>query len=152
MKGEIFHEKTKVEKNARSARRFLLNNNGRALGVASNGNRIIEYNKIIKVTKTQLKQKVINDFEDGKFKVLCTAKALDEGFNVEGIEMAIICSGTSKLRNRIQRMGRTLRFKPGKVARVINLYIKDSQEESWLRKSQKGEGNIEWIDSIDQIL
>lgn len=34
-------------------------------------------------------------------------------------------------------MGRSLRFIEGKTAKIINLYIRNTQDESWLKKRQK---------------
>jgi superfamily II DNA or RNA helicase len=83
--------------------------------------------------------------------VLCTARALDEGFDVRDIEVAVVCSATSKQRATIQRNGRALRFVEGKTAKIINLYIKGTQDETWLKRRQKGETNIRWIENIDEI-
>jgi superfamily II DNA or RNA helicase len=106
-------------------------------------------------TKTSKKKrdalmKMYND-DLSPVRIINTAKALDEGFNVEGIELAIICSGSSSTRQDLQRTGRAIRFKQGKKATVVNLYIKDSQDEKWLKKRQAKNSNIVWINTIKQL-
>lgn len=97
---------------------------------------------------------VLKDYEDDKrdIRVINAAKALDEGLDVPGVEMAIICSGTSGSRQNIQRTGRAIRFQPGKKAYIINLYIKDTQDEKWLRERQKSNTNIVVLKDVDELI
>jgi len=77
---------------------------------------------------------------DNRTKVtrISTAKALNEGMNVPDISMAIIASGTSKVKDLIQRIGRTVRWEEGKQALIFHLYIEGSQEEKWVNSAQDG--------------
>ena len=68
---------------------------------------------------------------------ISTAKALNEGMNVPDISMAIIASGTSKTKDMIQRIGRTVRWKEDKQAVIFRIYVEDSQEEKWVASSQE---------------
>lgn len=83
--------------------------------------------------------------------VIHTARALDEGFDVKGIDLAIISSGTSSTRQDLQRTGRAIRYQEGKTAVIINVYIKDTQDERWLRARQKKSTNIIHVNSIEEI-
>lgn len=112
----------------------------------------ITYNQETKVSGVRLKRIAITLFETGKLQVISTAKALDRGFNVENVGCAIICSGSSKKRQYIQRMGRSVRFIEGKTAKIINLYIKNTQDEAWLKRRQKGDPGIKWIENINQLV
>lgn len=107
--------------------------------------------KLVKISAKKVKEDILRLFEKGELDVICTAKALDEGFNIENIRIAIICSATSKQRQDIQRKGRAIRYVEGKEAIIINLYYIETQDESWLKRRQKSETNIEWIESINQI-
>lgn len=91
-------------------------------------------------------------FTDKRTRVncMCTAKSMDEGFDAPDADMAIICSRTSKSLQNSQRSGRICRFKEGKKAFVVNLYIKNSQDEVWLRKASKGTQCL-WMDDIEQL-
>ncbi len=86
-------------------------------------------------------------------KRLCTAKALDQGFNAEDIELAIICAASSGKLQNIQRTGRAVRFVVGKTARIIQLYVPNTQDEKWLRSRQEGKGAIPavWIADRSEI-
>lgn len=111
---------------------------------------------LVKMTKKGDKtrrKEALKRFKDGRTKtrVISTAKALDEGFNVPDIDASIVCSGTSVARQSIQRLGRMIRQQEGKTAFQVELYVKDTQEEVWLRKRQKESTNIQWINSINDI-
>lgn len=110
--------------------------------------------KQVKYGAEKLKKEAIELFENKSIRVLCTAKALDEGFNVENIDMGIMCSYTSSIRQNTQRSGRTSRINvlnKDKTAIIVNLYIINSQEEKWLKKKQEGVNNIKWITDINNI-
>lgn len=98
------------------------------------------------------RREVIDAFNDDTIRVINTAKALDEGFDVPGVELAIISSGSSSPRQDVQRTGRAIRFVEGKVGYIINLYMPDTQDEKWLRARQKKSINVEFQQSIDDVL
>lgn len=100
------------------------------------------------------RQNVLDSFADARtdIRVIHTARALDEGFDVKGIELAIVCSGTSTPRQDLQRTGRAIRFQEGKTGVIINLYLKDTQDEKWLKKRQSKSANVQWVHSIPELL
>jgi len=100
------------------------------------------------------RQNVLDSFADPRtdIRVIHTARALDEGFDVKGIELAIVCSGTSTPRQDLQRTGRAIRFKEGKTGVIINLYLKDTQDEKWLKKRQSKSANVQWVWSVEELL
>lgn len=112
----------------------------------------VTYKKAKRIGSKSIKKLIKEEFESGKALVLNTAKALDEGFNVGGIELAILYAILSVKRNFLQRIGRSLRYIPGKRAKIIVVYFKGTQDESWVKSAQKGEANIYYIDNINQIV
>ena len=98
------------------------------------------------------RKEALDAFNDGTTRVINTAKALDEGFDVPGVELAIISSGSSSPRQDVQRTGRAIRFVDGKVGYIVNLYMPDTQDEKWLRQRQKNSVNIEFVQDIDQAI
>ncbi len=98
------------------------------------------------------RREVLEHFTNKSIRVINTAKALDEGFDVPGVELAIISSGSSSPRQDVQRTGRAIRFVEGKVGYIINLYMPDTQDEKWLRARQKKSINVEWKQSIEDVL
>lgn len=95
-------------------------------------------------TKKQ-KEQALKDFRSGDKPVLCSTKALNQGFDVADATMAVICGLTSKSLTMIQRVGRIVRFQEGKIGQIFILYVKDSQEEKWLKSSVKNLDNVTWL-------
>jgi len=79
-------------------------------------------------------------FKDKRTKVraVSSVKALNEGWDVPDLTIAIIASGPSTSKDFIQRVGRAVRYLEGKRAIVVNLCVEDSQEEKWVKKRTEG--------------
>lgn len=86
-------------------------------------------------------------------KVLNTAKALDEAADIENVEVAILISYSSKARQTIQRIGRVIRFKDGKIAYIYILCLHSpeykTQELKWLKGAMSELDDYEWITPED---
>lgn len=111
--------------------------------------------KLIKFGKTRLKKEAIDFITTGKAKRLCASSSLDKGLDVPDLSLGITASGTSNFTQYKQRGGRLKRlnlFDNHKVALLINLYIKDTKDETWLKSRQSKSTNlIYWVDSLDEI-
>jgi len=94
---------------------------------------------------TKQKKNALQRFNDGDADVLCSTKALNQGFNVPNASVGVICGLTSKSLSMIQRLGRLLRFQVGKTGQVYILYVQNSQEENWLKEAVKDLRNITWV-------
>jgi superfamily II DNA or RNA helicase len=77
-------------------------------------------------------------FRRGRFQVLVSCRALDEGVNVPETEIGIIASSTASTRQRIQRLGRVLRPAPGKQAATVYTLFATKVEEERLRTEAQG--------------
>ena len=104
------------------------------LGVAYHSNK----------TKKQ-RENALEAFKSGDKNVLCSTKALNQGLDVPNANMGVICGLTSKSLSMIQRVGRLIRFQEGKVGDIYILYVKESQEEKWLKSAVKNLSNIKWL-------
>ena len=102
-----------------------------------------------KKTKKQ-KKEALEYFKDGKINVLCSTKALNQGFDMPDADMGIICGLTSKSLTMIQRVGRLLRFQENKIGKIVILYVQNTQEEKWLKSAVKGLTNVNWVDLITE--
>ena len=69
-------------------------------------------------------------FSLGSSQAMVAVRSLDEGVDVPEAEIAIIASGSRSKRQRIQRMGRVLRFVEGKRALSVSLLVRGTVEES----------------------
>lgn len=113
-------------------------------------------NKPIKIGATRRKKEAIEAIVSGKARVAITSKALDTGFNVNDLRMSITASGTQNPQQYKQRGGRVKRkelniFDDCTVL-LVNLYIKDSQDEKWLKNRQKNAlHRIYNVSSVDEV-
>jgi superfamily II DNA or RNA helicase len=96
--------------------------------------------------KTKKEQEVLEkSFKDGrtKIKIISTAKIFDEGVTLPRLSYGILVARYSKERQSIQNVGRVVRKDtPDKNSIIIRIYVKDTIEENWVLKSQKGFTNI----------
>tara|TARA_R110002074_G_scaffold5185_4_gene25386 strand:- start:1533 stop:2723 length:1191 start_codon:yes stop_codon:yes gene_type:complete len=104
-----------------------------------------------KKTKKQ-KEQALKDFNEDIINVLCSTKALNQGFDVPDANFGIICGITSKALSMVQRVGRLIRFQEGKTGKVVIIYVKDSQEEKWLKNSVRQMKNVNWIAKASDIV
>ncbi len=107
-------------------------------------------------SKVKDRSKSMKRFNDKRTKVnhLSTCMAVNEGMDLPKLPVIIIASRTSGAKTHIQRRGRCLRFEEGKVSYVFNLYLKDTQDEKWLIKSQSTTApeNIIFVNSVNEVV
>lgn len=105
--------------------------------------------------KTVLKREAIEAIKSGKARRISTASSLDRGFDVKDIRLGVTTSGTQNPTQHHQRSGRPKRvenYDEDITVLVVNLYIRNSIDENWLRKRQsKNQNVVYWVDSIDDI-
>jgi superfamily II DNA or RNA helicase len=80
----------------------------------------------------------VERFRSGEASVLVSAQVLDEGFDVPDAEIAIVVGGTASTRRHVQRIGRVLRPREGKRARVYELTVTRSFEVRQSRQRREG--------------
>ena len=81
---------------------------------------------------------ILKKFQTGEISVLVSSQVLDEGFDVPDADIAIIVGGSASNRRHVQRIGRVLRPRPGKQARIYELAVLDSKEGEYVVRRQKG--------------
>ena len=72
-----------------------------------------------------------------------TAKSLDDGADIPGLNLAIVLSNTSSPTQKTQRVGRVIRYEEGKEAEIFTLVVKGTMEENWYNTSSAGKNYIE---------
>lgn len=104
--------------------------------------------------KTKKKNRMtMEDFAKLPRGVIHTAKSLDEGADIPGLNLAIILCNTSSQTQKTQRVGRVIRYEEGKAAEVFTLVIKGTMEEGWYNTSTAGKNYIELSESeLDEVL
>lgn len=78
------------------------------------------------------RMEVIERFRAGDAPVLVSSQVLDEGFDVPDADVAIVVGGSASARRHVQRIGRVLRPRPGKRARVYEMVVGASVEVAQL--------------------
>ena len=109
---------------------------------------------IVHSGKTKKKNRMtVEEFSKLKTGVIHTAKSLDEGADIKGLNLAIILCNTSSQTQKTQRVGRVIRYEEGKEAEIFTLVIKGTNEEGWFNTSSAGKSYIEITESeLDEIL
>lgn len=106
---------------------------------------------VIHSGKTKKKNRItMEEFALLKTGVVHTAKSLDEGADVPGLDLAIILCNTSSQTQKTQRVGRVIRYEEGKEAEIFTLVIKGTMEEAWYNTSTAGKNYIE-INEIELL-
>lgn len=72
-----------------------------------------------------------------KYDVLLSCRALEEGLDVKEVAIGVLISSGASKRQFIQRIGRVVRQKEGKLARFYVLYCPATVEESYLKTIEK---------------
>jgi superfamily II DNA or RNA helicase len=81
---------------------------------------------------------MLERFRSGEAPVLVSSQVLDEGLDVPEAEVAIIVGGTGSERRHIQRIGRVLRPRPGKRARIYELAVESTVEAGQVIRRRRG--------------
>lgn len=84
----------------------------------------------------------VEEFNNMDSGVLNTSKALDVGADIMGLNLAVILCNSSSKTQKTQRIGRAIRFAPGKKAEVFTLVLRGTVEDDWFRKSSEGKKYI----------
>lgn len=64
-----------------------------------------------------------------------SVRAAKTGLDLKGLSVEIIMNTDSSKISKVQAIGRTIRFEPGKQAEIFTLVIRNSVEEKWLANS-----------------
>lgn len=151
-------EKTKVYKSANGASKFLSKKQGAKQRMTEDGFEVY-WTEPKKIGITVLKREALDHFTHNKNGVsaICTARALDQGFDVRDVELGINASGSSNPTQYVQRSGRVARsfvYANGteKQGVFINLFVPNSKDQSWLENAQKGSRDVVYVDGVKEAV
>jgi superfamily II DNA or RNA helicase len=78
-------------------------------------------------------------FHSGEYSIVVTSQVLNEGVDVPAANVGIVLSGTSTIRENVQRLGRLLRKQQDKQAILYEVVARGTMEEfSSDRRRQHG--------------
>lgn len=72
-------------------------------------------------TPTSERKQILAGLSEGRWRVVGTSRALNEGVDIPDVSVGIILSGTGSVRDHVQRLGRILRRREGKEATLYEL-------------------------------
>lgn len=72
-------------------------------------------------TKVTERSEILERFSKGEYGAVVTSKVLNEGVDVPEANVAVVISGSGSVREHVQRLGRILRHREGKRARLYEL-------------------------------
>ncbi len=79
-------------------------------------------------TPREERREILANFGSGKYKVIVTSQVLDEGVDVPDASVGIVLGGTGSRREYVQRLGRLLRKKENKTAKLVEIISKETVE------------------------
>jgi len=82
------------------------------------------------------RQDNLTDYKNGKYQVLLTTRAVDEGYNLPKMDVGIICASNSTRRQTVQRMGRVLRKKDNS-SELYQVFVGNTIEEQYAAEKTK---------------
>ena len=88
-------------------------------------------------TAKKERSEILDRFRTGKYRVVVTSKVLDEAIDVPEATVAVILSGTGSGREFVQRLGRILRKRKGKKAKLIEIVSKGTTETGMSRRRRR---------------
>ncbi len=85
-------------------------------------------------TSREERREILANFGNDKYPVVVTSQVLDEGVDVPDASVGLVLGGTGSNREYVQRLGRLLRKKEGKLARLIEIISKETMEVGTSRR------------------
>jgi len=86
------------------------------------------------------RREIMTNFGNGKYKVIVTSQVLDEGVDVPDASVGLVLGGTGSAREYVQRLGRLLRKKEGKTAKLVEIISKETVEVGISRRRRQTVG------------
>jgi superfamily II DNA or RNA helicase len=80
-------------------------------------------------TKTRERKLILERFHSGEYPIVVTSQVLNEGVDVPSANVGIVLSGTSTIRENVQRLGRLLRKQGAKQAILYEVVASGTAEE-----------------------
>lgn len=80
-------------------------------------------------TDVKERKEILDRFNGGAYPAIVTSRVLNEGVNIPEAAVAIVLSGTSSVREHVQRLGRILRRREGKRAVLYEVITRGTVEE-----------------------
>lgn len=88
--------------------------------------------------KPKERNQTLNEFRANKQSALLACRCLDEGIDIPDVDAAILVASTQSRRQRIQRIGRTLRRGDGKKRPlIVTLFCTETRDQNVVREDKE---------------
>ena len=91
-------------------------------------------------TPREEREEILEGFRRGRYRVVVTSMVLDEGVDVPDATLAVVLGGFGTARQFLQRLGRVLRKREGKVARMVEIVAKGTLDYNLSRRRRVAAG------------
>jgi superfamily II DNA or RNA helicase len=91
-------------------------------------------------TPREERREIMANYGNGEYKVVVTSQVLDEGVDVPDASVGLVLGGTGSTREYVQRLGRLLRKKEGKTAKLVEIISKETVEVGISRRRHQKTG------------
>jgi superfamily II DNA or RNA helicase len=98
-------------------------------------------------TPREERREIMTNYGNGKYKVIVTSQVLDEGVDVPDASVGLVLGGTGSTREYVQRLGRLLRKKEGKTAKLVEIISKETVEVGISRRRHQKTGETPTVAS-----
>ncbi|NWN99286.1 DEAD/DEAH box helicase family protein [Tetragenococcus halophilus] len=71
-------------------------------------------------TNKNERKKIMQNFKDKKFKILCNVDLISEGFDAPNVSVIILCRPTKSIVLHLQQSMRGMRYQPGKTSIILD--------------------------------
>jgi superfamily II DNA or RNA helicase len=88
-------------------------------------------------TPREERRDILANFGNSNYKVVVTSQVLDEGVDVPDASVGLVLGGTGSTREYVQRLGRLLRKKEGKTAKLVEIISKETMEVGISRRRRQ---------------
>ena len=102
--------------------------------------------------KVKENQATIDVFNNASQGFLHTSKAADQGLDCKGVNLEIILHTDSSKIRKTQRIGRAVRFEPGKTSEIFTLVLKGTQEVNWFNNSNTSKVTTINEEQLEKVL
>jgi superfamily II DNA or RNA helicase len=89
-------------------------------------------------TAVKERHAILQRFRTGEYPVVVSSRVLNEGVDVPEASIAIVLSGSGSQREYVQRLGRILRRREGKLAVLYEVVAEATSEEQVSRRRRQG--------------
>ena len=98
-------------------------------------------------TPREERREIMTNYGNGKYKAIVTSQVLDEGVDVPDASVGLVLGGTGSTREYVQRLGRLLRKKEGKTAKLVEIISKETVEVGISRRRHQKTGETSTVAS-----